>query len=200
MKKALFYVLSFTWGLPMTLIGLVVSLVLLIAGYKPKKHGWCYYFEVGVGWGGLELGVIFLTSETTSKRTRNHEHGHALQNCIWGPLFPFVVSIPSAIRYWLRECKTRENKKKFAVDIFCVLCGISVLLLAIGFTAEVVWLMITAPIFFLYFVVIYIWLMRKEIPLYDKGFVPYDSVWFERQASKWGNLFINRLENKNNYK
>lgn len=196
MKKALFYVLSFTWGLPMTLIGLVVSLVLLIAGYKPKKHGWCYYFEVGVGWGGLELGVIFLTSETSSKSTRNHEHGHALQNCIWGPLFPFVVSIPSAIRYWLRECKDKKRKELFATVLCSVLLCIAASLLIVSFVAETVWLIIVASMFILCFAVIYAWLMCKEIPLYDNGFVPYDSVWFEGQASKWGNLFINRLENK----
>lgn len=117
MKKALFYILSFTWGLPMTLIGLVVSLVLVIAGYKPKKHGWCYYFEVGKGWGGLELGAIFLTSKSAQESTRNHEHGHALQNCIWGPLFPFVIAIPSAIRYWYRNIRTRmglENKTPYS--------------------------------------------------------------------------------------
>ena len=111
MKKTLFYILSFTWGLPMTLIGLIVSSVLLTVGYKPKKHGWCYYFEVGKGWGGLELGAIFLTSKNPSEHTRNHEHGHALQNCIWGPLFPFVIAIPSAVRYWTRKIQRSKGKE-----------------------------------------------------------------------------------------
>jgi hypothetical protein len=39
MKKFLFYLLSFTWGLPMTLVGCVVSFILLSLGYKPKKYG-----------------------------------------------------------------------------------------------------------------------------------------------------------------
>ena len=110
-NKFLFYLLSFTWGLPMTLIGCVVAAVLLITGHKPKKWGYCYYFEVGENWGGLELGVIFLVNKNSSIHTRDHEHGHAFQNCWFGPLMPFVVSIPSAIRYWYRELfYYRKNK------------------------------------------------------------------------------------------
>jgi hypothetical protein len=61
-----------------------------------------------------------------------------LQNLIWGPLFPFVIAIPSAIRYWYRELK-----------------------------------------------------------YYRKGLYPdtdYDSIWFEGQATKWGNKVYNRKE------
>jgi hypothetical protein len=74
-------------------------------GYKPKKYGYCWYFEVGNHWGGLELGVCFLTDKTPSTHTKNHEHGHGIQNCYWGFLMPFVICIPSAIRYWYRKLK-----------------------------------------------------------------------------------------------
>lgn len=113
-NKGLFYLLSFTWGLPMTLIGCLAAVVLLATRHKPKKWGYCYYFEVGENWGGLELGPIFLTSKNPSVHTRNHEHGHAFQNCWFGPLMPFVVSIPSAIRYWYRElfyCRKGKTPK-----------------------------------------------------------------------------------------
>lgn len=110
MKKVLFYILSVIWGLPMTLIGGLTALILMMAGFKPKKYGWCYYFEIGKNWGGLELGFIFLTNKNPSTHICNHEHGHALQNCIWGPLFPFVIAIPSAIRYWVREFQQRQGK------------------------------------------------------------------------------------------
>lgn len=105
MKKFLFYLLSFTWGLPMTMIGCLVALAMLALGKKPEKHGACWYFKIGRNWGGLELGIFFLTDETPSKRTLNHEHGHAIQNCWFGPLMPFLVSIPSAARYWYRELR-----------------------------------------------------------------------------------------------
>ena len=34
-----------------------------------------------------------------------HESGHGIQNAIMGPLFIFLVAIPSAARYWYRELK-----------------------------------------------------------------------------------------------
>jgi hypothetical protein len=141
-NKYLFYFLSFTWGLPMTLIGCIVAAVLLVLGYKPKKWGYCYYFEVGENWGGLELGVFFLVDKASSKHTKSHEHGHGFQNCWFGPLMPFVVSIPSAIRYWYREYLVRSGKKKYS-----------------------------------------------ELP-------DYDSVWYEGQASKLGNRFIDWYNTK----
>jgi hypothetical protein len=104
--KCAFYLLSFTWGLPLTLVGCIVAIVLLATGHKPKKWGYCYYFEVGQNWGGLELGPIFLTDKSPSVYTKNHEHGHAFQNCKFGPLMPFVVSLPSAVRYWYRRIRT----------------------------------------------------------------------------------------------
>lgn len=111
MSKLKFYLLSFTWGLPMTLIGCVVALALLITGHKPKKYGYCLHFEVGNNWGGLNLGIVFLTGKTPSIHTKMHEHGHGLQNCYFGLLMPFVICIPSAVRYWYRELKYYRKRK-----------------------------------------------------------------------------------------
>ena len=111
-NKFLFYFLSFTWGLPMTLIGCLVAAVLFVLGCKPKKWGWCWYFEVGENWGGVELGIFFLTNKNPSVHIRNHEHGHGFQNCIFGFLMPFIVCIPSAVRYWYREYLVLSGRKK----------------------------------------------------------------------------------------
>lgn len=105
MKKFLYYFLSFTWGLPLTLIGCIVAFILTIAGKKSNKFGPTRYFSVGKNWGGLEMGVFFITDSTASYRIRCHEFGHSLQNCIWGPLMIFVICIPSSIRYWYRELR-----------------------------------------------------------------------------------------------
>lgn len=102
-QKLIFYVLSLTWGLPLTLVGLVTAAVLMCFGYKPKKWGGCWYFEIGKNWGGVELGLIFLKDQTDSVHTKNHEFGHAIQNCVFGPFMIFIVAIPSAIRYWYRR-------------------------------------------------------------------------------------------------
>ena len=112
MKKILYWIVSLTWGGLMTFIGLIVALVLLATGHKPYKFGYTFYFKVGKSWGGLELGGLFITDSNPSLHTLCHEHGHGLQNLWWGPLFPFVIGIPSAIRYWYREIKYYKKGKQ----------------------------------------------------------------------------------------
>lgn len=110
-NKALFYILSFTWGLPMTLIGLISALVLILMGYKPKSWGGCLSFNVGKNWGGVSFGIVMITDESDRVSAKNHEFGHALQNCRYGFLMPFIVCIPSAVRYWYRRIRTRKGLK-----------------------------------------------------------------------------------------
>lgn len=107
-NKTAFYILSFTWGILMTLVGCLAALALLIVGYRPKKFGYCWYFEVGERWGGVSLGPVFITSKKPSLHTKCHEHGHSLQNCKYGP-FMVIVSLMSVCRYWYREF--RYNRK-----------------------------------------------------------------------------------------
>ncbi len=111
LSKRAFYILSWTWGLPLTLIGAITMLVLIIGGKKPKKWGYCYYVEVGKGWGGLNLGMFFITNENPTYITKCHEFGHGIQNCYLGVLMPFVVTIPSAIRYWYRRIRQNLGHK-----------------------------------------------------------------------------------------
>lgn len=98
-NKTTFYILSFTWGIIMTLVGCIVAAVLLVVGYRPNKYGYCWHFEIGKNWGGVSLGPVFLTCKNAPNSTKNHEHGHSLQNCIYGP-FMVVISIMSFVRYW----------------------------------------------------------------------------------------------------
>ena len=130
MNRKLFYILNFTWGLPMTLIGGIACLVLIGCGKLPTVHGGCLCFTVGKNWGGVSLGLVMIVSERATENTKNHELGHALQNAVYGVFMPFIVSIPSAVRYWYRRGKDPA----------------------------------TLP--------------------------PYDAVWFEGQATEWGNQFI----------
>lgn len=116
-NKYLYYILNLTWGLPLNIIGGLVALVLLVMGYKPRKWGGCFYFNVGERWGGIELGIFFITDKADSTHVKNHEFGHSIQNCIFGFVMPFLICIPSAIRYWYREIRERNGlKNKTAYD------------------------------------------------------------------------------------
>ena len=83
MKKlnpTLYYILSLTWGLPLTLIGLLVAWYLMaVEGKQPKRCGGCWYFVIGdKPWGGLELGLVFLIDSKESVHTKWHEYGHSV--------------------------------------------------------------------------------------------------------------------------
>lgn len=115
-RKLLFYFLSFTWGLPVTLAGLIVSLALIISGKKPARWNYCWYFKIGDVGGGFSLGPFFFVCDRMDERGMNHEHGHSIQNCWFGPLMPFLVSIPSLIRYWYRELRYYKRGKEPTVQ------------------------------------------------------------------------------------
>lgn len=185
-NKPLYYILNCTWGCIMTFIGAIIALALLCVGKKPQKHAGSIYFNVGKSWGGVELGCFFLTDSNNSTHTKNHEFGHSLQNCLWGPLFPFVVCIPSAIRYWLREFKTQTGKYIYATILSSSIIILGGGLAVIGnFVAT--WLLIIGMLIFLYGVIIASWLLNAEVPQYESGkYVDYDDIWFEGQATKWG--------------
>ena len=105
-----YVLLSLTWGLPLTAFGALLMLILIICGKRPKRFCYCYYIEVGKCWGGLELGLFFLKDSRESLSLMKHEQGHGLQNIYWGVLMPFVITIPSAIRYWYRRALTARGR------------------------------------------------------------------------------------------
>ena len=105
LKRIGFYFLSFTWGILMSLVGLIAIAILAPFKRVHVYHG-RLYGTVGNGWGGLELGCFFLCGEDCQiEYLLAHESGHGLQNIIWGPFVIFVIFIPSCIRYWYRELK-----------------------------------------------------------------------------------------------
>lgn len=113
-NKLLFYVLSFTWGLPMTLIGVVAAAVMLLFFRKPELCGYCIRFRIGNGWGGVSLGLTIITDNQSESEITYHEHGHAIQNTLYGFFMPFLVCIPSMIRYWYREYLVRIKGYRYS--------------------------------------------------------------------------------------
>jgi hypothetical protein len=117
----LYYALACTWGIIMTVIGAVVSGILAIAKLFLKDkitfrpYHWVYGISVGPAyWGGLELGLCFLRDHrSASTRLEAHEFGHTFQNTLFGPLFIFLVWIPSAVWYWSNELGLLKQTKSY---------------------------------------------------------------------------------------
>lgn len=104
--KKLFYILSFTWGIIINIFGLTGATAMNLLNIKPESHKGSIVYRVGHNWGGLNLGVFSFVCYEATEHTLDHEFGHAIQNVIYGPLYPFIVAIPSFIRYHYRNnCK-----------------------------------------------------------------------------------------------
>ena len=113
-SKRVYWLLSLTWGLPLTLLGCLAAFLLKCIGKQPTKRLYGYYFKIGYGWGGFSLGPIAVVSENAGLHTLNHEFGHSIQNCFLGPLMPLMIAIPSMMRYWYREYLVKVKKKTYA--------------------------------------------------------------------------------------
>ena len=102
-RRTLFYILSFTWGLPLTLAGFACMLISLLLGGSVSLSGGYVAVRIGGGWGGFSLGIFVFLCRDADDSVLYHEKGHGIQNCIYGPFMIFLVSLPSAVRYWYRR-------------------------------------------------------------------------------------------------
>ena len=113
MSSKMFWFFSWTWGFIMTFIGSLTFLVFKAFGYKPYKNQYGWVIEWGKSWGGLDIGPFTIINKNPSQYLLDHEFGHGLQNCYFGPFMP-LISIASAIRYWYREYLIRIKKMQYS--------------------------------------------------------------------------------------
>ena len=112
-NKYLFYILQFTWGIVMNIIGGLVAIALYATGARPQKFGRIWYFALPIDF-GLSLGCVILCPRIITRSLKEHEYGHSIQNALLGPFMVTTVCIPSAVRYWWR--KFNKNKNLTAYD------------------------------------------------------------------------------------
>lgn len=115
--KWLFWLIELTWGLPMNIIGAIGYLACRCKlGIRHGRFGNDFYIVIGHNWGGCSLGCFFFTSEEDFDYCKQHEHGHSIQNLWWGFLFPFVIGIPSGIRYQYFNWRAKHGKPNKPYD------------------------------------------------------------------------------------
>lgn len=210
LQGILFWLISLTWGGIMTAIGLIGALIALITGHRPYFHKYRVYFKFGNGWGGLTLGaIVFIANDC--ENVLKHEFGHTRQNLIFGPAFPFLIGLPSMLRYFIQEFKQHDHRLCFAhcttllPAVLCFIAFISSLYVAISgqFIIYSTCALSISGTLFVCFITYYIWLIKIEIPQYDRVKIivlsdtqykrvdlpnpDYDSIWFEGNATKLGN-------------
>lgn len=114
MRKLFSWIILLTWGTIMTTIGLIAALVLIILGHKPTSYRGAILFKVGYNWGGITLGSTIIVCKNDDEGLRSHEFGHVIQNMMFGPLFPFIVAIPSLIRSQYRTYVIDKKIKTYS--------------------------------------------------------------------------------------
>lgn len=101
LKQSTIVLLHWTWGILQTIVGFIGFLI-----HIKNRHIWIngsIVTEVPGNWGGVSIGMFAFVDhmpEGDKAYTSNlvlHEHGHTLQSIILGPLWVFVVAIPSLI-------------------------------------------------------------------------------------------------------
>ena len=111
--RCLFYALAqCAWGLPQTLIGLILRVK-----YRHCPGEWyrgVYVTWHDAAWGGVSLGLfIFSKDKLPEPRRRElmiHEYGHTWQSLFLGPLYLFVVGLPSYV--WANSKKFRRMRRE----------------------------------------------------------------------------------------
>ncbi len=123
-RRFLFYLVQWTWGLPVNLIGAIVYLICTkILHRRWQRFGYARIVYLPWKSGGLTLGLfIFMKDRHSSKKwtynTRIHEYGHTWQCLVLGAFYWIVIALPSAI--W---CNFFEGyRKRNGVSYYKLYC------------------------------------------------------------------------------
>lgn len=216
LQGILFWLISLTWGGIMTAIGIMGALIALITGHRPYFNKYRVYFKFGNGWGGLTLGAIVFISKDC-ENLLPHEYGHTQQNLIFGPAFPFLIGLPSMLRYFIQGFKKHDSRLCFAIcttllpAVLCFIAFVGGLYVALSgaFMTYSIFALSISGLLFVCFMTYYIWLTHVEIPQYDRVKIivlserqykridlpnpDYDSIWFEGNATKRGDKIFKNL-------
>lgn len=93
--------MHWTWGILQTFVGFIVFLV-----FVNRRHIWVdgqICTEIRGYWGGITIGMFTFVDylpagdDAYKDTTVLHEHGHTLQSILLGPLWVFVIGLPSLI-------------------------------------------------------------------------------------------------------
>lgn len=121
--RVLYWIIQLTWGILQNALGFLLWLLLTIIDPKRKRgmyNGaivsyWKKPFSMGLGM------FIFYGHENApdAKEVFVHEYGHTVQSVLLGPLFVFVIGIPSLVwAFTPRFQKWRDEGRYTYMDFY----------------------------------------------------------------------------------
>jgi len=121
----LYTILQLTWGIVQNIVGLLAFIILTII--KPNRKRFYYHGAIGSHWKfkfsmGLGMFIFFGHHDQNEEKQSGvlvHEYGHTIQSIILGPLFLFVIGIPSCV-WAFTPCfvKSRKEGKHTYFDFY----------------------------------------------------------------------------------
>lgn len=125
MKKFLFYLIQWTWGLPINLIGLAAfAFFAKVRGCEHERFCNSTVTYVPSNFGGISLGTfIFINSKRSDewrRDTKIHEYGHTIQLLLLGPVWILAVGLPSFV--WCNFKSCINYRKKHGVSYYSFYC------------------------------------------------------------------------------
>ncbi len=124
LKDFFFYLIQWTWGLPVNIVGGIAYLICTkILKHPHTKFGYANIVYLPWNAGGLSMGLFIFMRENHEKKewtynTRIHEYGHTWQCLLLGPLYYIIIALPSVI--W---CNFFANyRKKNNVSYYKLYC------------------------------------------------------------------------------
>lgn len=196
LKMFFFYLLSFTWGLPLTLIGAIVSGILLLLGYKPKLYCGQIYFETKTHWDGISLGIFFISAKDCDLEDKQRLVGHGVLNTFAGAFTLFVITIPLLLRALLSQLSDYNQKRKVAGTMFLCTEGVAMVSCTIGYFFSELLMHIFCCVI-VYIIPLSIWFLAQELPrhLLEKESYKMHPTLADKTAIKLGKKFTLKFNN-----
>lgn len=96
MWNAIKHAALFLWCLPQNIVGLAVLAFTKLQDAKTNLYNGTFVTRWKYG-SGVSLGCFIFISESSNDKTLKHEYGHYLDGRCLGPLYLFVIGLPSII-------------------------------------------------------------------------------------------------------
>ena len=100
------------WGLPQTILGLALWLA-LGGGHRHAQFRSAYVKEWNLR-AGLSMGMFIFVPRRTRRPLLLHEYGHTIQSLMLGPMYLFVVVIPSVIWAGVPRFERMRTQRRYS--------------------------------------------------------------------------------------
>ncbi len=124
-KDFLFYLIQWTWALPVNIVGGVAYFICTkILKYRHQKFGYANIVYMPWNAGGLSMGLFIFMKDRGeepnpwSYNTRIHEYGHTWQCLLLGPLYYIIIALPSVIWCNLFDGYRKKNNISY-YKLYC---------------------------------------------------------------------------------